>query len=152
MTLCLHFKFQQNCVDLIIHWEGGNLCIFIKYSSEWMGEAGLCRLLPGDRRIFLEVQEDRERIWCWQLNCIIFTQRLPTSILLYRCSIIMQKSCVVSLENFTSYSTWNVICIILYIIHYNTNFERIFRANFHLHSLRQTTIMVMCWLRVCLLG
>lgn len=54
MTLYFCFKFQQNCVNLIIHWEGGKFCIFIKYSSAWMGEAGLCRRLLGDGRIFFE--------------------------------------------------------------------------------------------------
>lgn len=48
MTLYLFLKSLQYCVHLITHWEGGNLCIFIKYSSEWMGEARLCRWLLSD--------------------------------------------------------------------------------------------------------
>lgn len=63
-----------------------------------MGKAALCRRLPGNGRIFLEVQEDRERMWCWQLNRIIFTQMLQTSIFLYEFSMILRKSCVVYLD------------------------------------------------------
>lgn len=57
-------------MHLITHWEGGNLCIVIKYSSERMAEAGLCGWLPGDDGgKSLEVQEDRRRRrrkkkWC----------------------------------------------------------------------------------------
>lgn len=50
MTLYLFFKSLQHYVHLITHWERGNLCIFIKYSLEWMGEARLCRWLLGDGR------------------------------------------------------------------------------------------------------
>lgn len=58
----LFFKSPQRCVHLITHWEGGNLCIVIKYSSERMAEAGLCGWLPGDDGgKSLEVQEDRRR-------------------------------------------------------------------------------------------
>lgn len=49
-------------MHLITHWEGGNLCIVIKYSSERMAEAGLCGWLPGDDGgKSLEVQEDRRK-------------------------------------------------------------------------------------------
>lgn len=52
-------KSPQHCVHLITRWEGGNLCIVIKYSSERMAEAGLCGWLPGDDGgKSLEVQED----------------------------------------------------------------------------------------------
>lgn len=55
-------KSPQHCVHLITHWEGGNLCIVIKYSSERMAEAGLCGWLPGDDGgKSLEVQEDRRK-------------------------------------------------------------------------------------------
>lgn len=65
----LILKSPQRCVHLITHWEGGNLCIVIKYSSERMAEAGLCGWLPGDDGgKSLEVQEDRRRRrkkkWC----------------------------------------------------------------------------------------